>query len=384
MRGQHRLKYPRFAAAAWLVFGSALIGLQAQAAPTIAPSAAATASPSAGAAPAAAHPAAANTLSPIDHEAWLPARPPDLRPGDHVLVIRRAPNPAPAANTAAPASQATPQNAARPQVQQTPAAAATPQAVAAPVPAARPQPAAARTPAQAAVSQAPQPAATPELSPIDHVLVLSVPPPGLKGAAPSADHALVLDHQAANADSPGRRLLASLHLDGKHLTEGETLLAQTRDESCRDPMNWTVIVHKSQYLVEVYYKGKHFDSFPAVFGRNPDHSAKEWEGDLRTPEGNYLIIEKYYSSRWRWFLRLNYPNYWDRTRYENMLVEGLVPAVHGHSRALGGSIGIHGTDRPRFNRLHINWTLGCISVDNDAIEELQRILPVGTLVIIKP
>ena len=157
----------------------------------------------------------------------------------------------------------------------------------------------------------------------------------------------------------------------------------TADDSCQNPISWSVIVHKSAYQVDIFYKGRHFASFPAVFGRNPDFSAKMWEGDLRTPEGNYVIVEKYYNPRWKWFLRLNYPNYRDRTRYESMLNEGLVPVINGHSRPLGGSIGIHGTDRPRFNRLHINWTLGCISVNNDAIEELDRILPVGTLVIIK-
>jgi hypothetical protein len=235
-----------------------------------------------------------------------------------------------------------------------------------------------------AVRRVAVPAATPKISPIDHVLVVPPGPVLSNAPAPSTDHQFHLDNQSPEFWGPGRRLLASLDLPQNHLTEGEALLGQTQDQSCYDPMSWTVVVHKSAYLLEIYYKGRHFDSFPAVFGRNPDHSAKEWEGDLRTPEGNYLIVEKYYNPRWRWFLRLNYPNYWDRERYDSMRGEGLVPVVNGHSRALGGSIGIHGTDRPRFNRLHINWTLGCISVQNDAIDELERILPVGTLVIIKP
>ncbi len=252
---------------------------------------------------------------------------------------------------------------------------------------AQPQPIAVRTPsiATTAVNQVPAP--TPKLMPGDHILLVSVHPPGSPGSASAIDHAFPvhIDHQFSSVMTPGRQLLASLHLPpGHHITEGQELLMETPDDSCHNPMSWSVIVHKSAYLVDVYYKGRYFDSFPAVFGRNPDHSAKEWEGDLRTPEGNYLIIDKYYNPRWRWFLRLNYPNYDDRTRYESMLDEGLVPVIDGHRRSLGGAIGIHGTDRPRFNRLHINWTLGCISVDNYAIDELDRILPVGTLVIIKP
>ena len=238
-----------------------------------------------------------------------------------------------------------------------------------------------------AANQAPAPEAMPKLAPGDHVLLVSVHPPGASGATSATDHAFrpYTEHQYPGGMTPGRHLMASLQLPPEHhVTEGQELLMDTPDDSFIDPMSWSVIVHKSAYLVDVFYKGKHFDSFPAVFGRNPDHSAKQWEGDLRTPEGNYLIIEKYYNPRWKWFLRLNYPNYVDRTRYENALSEGLVPVIRGRERALGGAIGIHGTDRPRFNRLHVNWTLGCISVDNDSIEELERILPVGTLVIIKP
>ncbi len=149
--------------------------------------------------------------------------------------------------------------------------------------------------------------------------------------------------------TPGHELLASLDVPpDHHLTEGEELLNETLDESCRDPVSWSVIVHKSKYDLDVFYKGRLFGSYNAVFGRNPDPSAKLYEGDLKTPEGVYLIIEKYYNPRWRWFLRLNYPNYRDRSRYESMLNQGLVPILWGHPRHLGGSIGIHGTDRPQF------------------------------------
>jgi L,D-transpeptidase catalytic domain len=258
-----------------------------------------------------------------------------------------------------------------------------------PAPVAQPQPVAARTPGvtKAVAKNVPAPAATPKLSPIDHELMVTVHPPGTSGAPSAIDHETQdqLDGVTVDGWTPGRELLASLRLpSGRHLTEGEQLLMETRDDSCRESINWSVIVHKSAYLVELYYKGRLFGSFPAVFGRNPDHSAKLWEGDLRTPEGTYVIVEKYYNPRWRWFLRLSYPNFDDRNRWDSMREEGLVPVIHGHLRPLGGSIGIHGTDRPRFNRLRVNWTLGCISVDNDAIEELDRLLPVGTMVIIKP
>jgi L,D-transpeptidase catalytic domain len=368
------------------------------------PAAAAASTPRAGGlagAGTAVQPAAgtASRLSKIDHAAWVSTRSSNepatgaeqgsgrLSPIDHVLVIE-ARHPASDAEHPAAAVQPVPKAASRPEVRSTPSAATLTSGGNAP--AALAQPVAARTPSiSSAVSGGvPAPAATPGLAPGDHALWVSArPPSAANGTAAGTDHVPPdTDHRPSDnwIPTPGQEMLASLHLpsDG-HLTEGEELLSQTRDDSFMEAMSWSVIVHKSAYLVDVYYKGKHFGSFPAVFGRNPDHSAKLWEGDLRTPEGMYIIVEKYHSPRWRWFLRLNYPNSRDHSRYETMLDEGLVPVLRGHYRRLGGAIGIHGTDRPRFNRLHLNWTLGCISLDNDAIDELERILPVGTMVIIK-
>jgi hypothetical protein len=390
MFGQHRLERLTAAAAMWLLIGPALIrSAHAQTAAPAAPHAvsspaAASAAPVAHqpAPAAAAAPKASPALSAIDHAILVPTQPSGLRPGDHVLILKTAPPKAQPAAYAVPAPNAGPASASP----QTPPKPAAPVAVSNPAPPSVANQALA-TPATKPVP-APPPAATaksataqPPISPIDHVLLVSVHPPGLPGTAQPTDHAFVWP----KGETPGREMLASLDFpEGHHLTEGQERLVETTDESCRDPVSWAVIVHKSAYKVDVFYKGKQFDSFEAVFGRNPDHSAKQWEGDLRTPEGNYLIIEKYYNPRWKWFLRLNYPNYDDRVHYSAMREEGLVPVIRGHLRMLGGSIGIHGTDRPRFNRLHVNWTLGCISVDNDADQELERILPVGTLVIIKP
>jgi lipoprotein-anchoring transpeptidase ErfK/SrfK len=46
-------------------------------------------------------------------------------------------------------------------------------------------------------------------------------------------------------------------------------------------------------------------------------------------------------------------------------------------------VGIHGTDKPWLNRENIDWTWGCISLDNDAIDEFARFVWVGTPVLIE-
>lgn len=248
-------------------------------------------------------------------------------------------------------------------------------------------------------------AVTPALSPIDHVLVLAAPGPASasKSSPPALspiDHELIVPlhgaagrkpvtlasaslAQSSQAATPGAALLASLGLSHR-LTPGIQALSRTGDESYLDPVMWSVMAYKSAHVMRVYYKGYLFATYSAVFGRNPDPGAKRWAGDLKTPEGVYQVISKYRSRRWKWFLRINYPNAIDVQRYREALREGGVPVIGGHRRPMGDDIGIHGTDRPRFNQLDLNWTLGCISVDNNAIGTLERLLPVGTLVVIKP
>ena len=167
-------------------------------------------------------------------------------------------------------------------------------------------------------------------------------------------------------------------------TPGQLLFDKTRAIAFDDPLNWSVTIFKKRHQLIVYYKSRLFKSYHAVFGRSFEPGTKLWEGDRRTPEGVYAIINKHPSARWDWFLTLNYPNDLDRHRYEQMRDDGEVPREDGHPVGVGGKIGIHGTDEPELNRGDINWTTGCISVDDEDVEELTRLLPKGTLVIINP
>jgi L,D-transpeptidase catalytic domain len=169
------------------------------------------------------------------------------------------------------------------------------------------------------------------------------------------------------------------------LTPGQLLYNRTRDTSFMDPLSWSVSVHKSRHDLIVYYKGRLFKKYSAVFGRSLDGGGKEYANDRRTPEGVYLIVRKFPSRRFRWFLKLNYPNEIDRERYRRLVASQIIPVNNnGRAPGLGGAIGIHGTDVPILNQGLVNWTTGCISVSNVAIAQLARFLPVGTVVIIKP
>jgi murein L,D-transpeptidase YafK len=142
-----------------------------------------------------------------------------------------------------------------------------------------------------------------------------------------------------------------------------------------------VLVDNSCGTVNVYQYGHLTKTYPAVFGRNP--GKKSHEGDQRTPSGLYMIIDKGEHSRWKRFLRLDYPNANDTVQYWKNLEEGKVPKRTDGYPGPGGAIGIHGTDNEAFNRAKINWTLGCISLFNKDVQELANFVTVGTLVYIK-
>jgi L,D-transpeptidase catalytic domain len=230
--------------------------------------------------------------------------------------------------------------------------------------------------ATAAVSVAPPASAATPGAPVATTPVAGASAPGVSPAAFTVTTPSRQDH--LNLDVLRQNNLD--HLDHHGILEGQRLFNQDHDASLLDPSNWSVMAYKSRYRLDVYYKGHLYTTYHAVFGRSLSSGAKLWEGDRRTPEGAYHIVAKHPSGRFRYFLRIDYPNDVDRVRFAELREDGKIP---GRVRE-GGEIGIHGTDNPILNIGNVNWTTGCISIDNSDIVELARLLPTGTLVIIKP
>jgi len=191
-------------------------------------------------------------------------------------------------------------------------------------------------------------------------------------------------YQPGASPAPSPSVQANLAAPVHTSPPGQTAYLAASHADRVNSMNWTVRVYKSRHELEVYFKQRLFRRYHAVFGRSFQPGAKTWDGDRRTPEGYYLIIGKHRSPRWHWFLELNYPNQIDLARYDEARSEHEIPESRGRPAGLGGLIGIHGTDEPILNSGNINWTTGCISVDNSAIDELHNLLPIDTLVVIKP
>ena len=116
-------------------------------------------------------------------------------------------------------------------------------------------------------------------------------------------------------------------------------------------------------------------TYGVALGNSPE-GPKSLEGDGRTPEGRYYIAGRNPQSKYHLALRVSYPNAADRAR----------AAKQGKSA--GGDIMIHGLPNGygfigAAHRLR-DWTIGCVAVTDEEIEEIWRVVPDGCVVDIEP
>ncbi len=148
------------------------------------------------------------------------------------------------------------------------------------------------------------------------------------------------------------------------------------------PAETWILVRKSERTLSLYAGEQLVKTYPIVLGKDPVW-AKLNEGDHRTPEGEFHIIEKYYHPYWERFMLLDYPTSANQKIYAWSRAHGLIAARGHHVPGIGGAIGIHGTEDESLNRRGINWTEGCVSLFNHDIVELYDAVPLGTRVVIE-
>ena len=136
-----------------------------------------------------------------------------------------------------------------------------------------------------------------------------------------------------------------------------------------------IVVLKSKRILLIYTQNQVVKTYKIALGRQPV-GKKEIEGDKKTPEGNYTIWKKGPHAKYHKYLFISYPNKSD------------VINAHKKNKEPGGLIYIHGLNKryAKVGKLHTlsDWTLGCIAVTNDEIDELYKLINVGTKIEIKP
>lgn len=136
-----------------------------------------------------------------------------------------------------------------------------------------------------------------------------------------------------------------------------------------------ILILKARRELTLFHDGKPLKTYEVSLGGSPVGD-KECQGDSRTPEGTYRIDLKNRHSRFHRSLRVSYPNASDVAEAQR---RGCSP---------GGDIMIHGLGKSfgYLGKLHLasDWTLGCIAVTNEEIEEIWAAVDVGTVVEIRP
>lgn len=136
-----------------------------------------------------------------------------------------------------------------------------------------------------------------------------------------------------------------------------------------------IVIVKSTHTMTLYSNGTVLKTYHVALSRDPV-GPKEQAGDMKVPEGEYFVDRKNAHSQFHLALHLSYPNATDWARARKL---GVNP---------GGDVDIHGLPKSYAwvgNLQHMaDWTTGCIAVTNPEIEEIWRLVPVGTRVEIKP
>jgi murein L,D-transpeptidase YafK len=141
-----------------------------------------------------------------------------------------------------------------------------------------------------------------------------------------------------------------------------------------------VIINKSRFLLDVYYRKRKIRSYKVVFGPKPQEN-KVMKGDRRTPEGWYKVQEKHISGRYNKFIHIDYPNDSAYARFNKLKLQGAIP----RDAEIGGDVGIHGVWKGGEDMIDmgIGWTDGCIAMKNTDVDDLYRIVKPGARVLIR-
>ena len=131
-----------------------------------------------------------------------------------------------------------------------------------------------------------------------------------------------------------------------------------------------IVVSKGARRMYFFNHGTLVRSYQISLGSSPVGD-KKIEGDGKTPEGLYRIDRKNPNSKYFLSLGISYPNKSDIAEARTL------------GQSAGGDIFIHGEDqKPNFFKR--DWTAGCIAVRNNEMQEIYRIVEVGTPIQINP
>ncbi len=175
-------------------------------------------------------------------------------------------------------------------------------------------------------------------------------------------------------------IVLSCNADSVTYKNSELKLAGIIDTLKLDAGSISILIDKSDHKLTILIDTVIIKEYPVVFGGNPVDD-KLIQGDKCTPEGTFKMISKYPHNKWSKFIWIDYPNADSWRKHNTAKREGRIP----EGSKIGGEIGIHGVpfDMDKLIDLKFNWTLGCISMKNQDINELYPYVINSTLIVIR-
>ena len=134
-----------------------------------------------------------------------------------------------------------------------------------------------------------------------------------------------------------------------------------------------IIKHQRRMLLKS--GNKVIRTYSISLGKQPT-GKKQFEGDEKTPEGDYIIYHKSEQSTFYKSMGISYPGDAEKLNAENT------------GKSPGGQIRIHGFSNDfegdQDEGKKTDWTAGCIAVTNAEMDEIFELVDIGTAIFIEP
>lgn len=137
----------------------------------------------------------------------------------------------------------------------------------------------------------------------------------------------------------------------------------------RGPEVTQIQVHKADRKMYLLHEDKVLKAYDVGLGFEPI-GHKQFEGDGKTPEGQYFISYKNPNSDYHLSLKISYPN------------EADIALAEAQGKPPGGDIVIHGGPKKRTDKR--DWTWGCVAVSDKDIEIVYSMVKPGTPIFLLP
>lgn len=156
-----------------------------------------------------------------------------------------------------------------------------------------------------------------------------------------------------------------------------------------------VLIDEQKMQLRVFRGNALLESFSPVSMGRGGASAQRFEGDRETPLGEFHITRFNPESRFDFFIGLDYPTpfharqaletgVYSQQDYEDYFTYFRLNGTPPQQTVLGGFIGIHGVGEADAEiHRQMDWTDGCVAVEDYQIARLSSLVDIGTRVVIR-